>query len=550
MKLKFLFLLYMFLPSLLFAQGEVYSRSALSAIPGDNVLRFYRMAVPVTYSAYYEDFDGDYNAVLQFWRDVEEFMNAVYVPVGFCFDVIESRDLVMSKRNLIDESVYNAPSFGTELLNEVISSSSYDIGMWVTHRDEYEENSGFSVENGAYMVSAKASGYAKTDKWVVAHEVGHLLGANHTPSGEGSLMDQIGDFLSYPSIKRIRTACMERNAAYYSDEERTELVGHDAGGNYVYGIKVDNSAPRFVEEKMASVYEIPQGSCLSLAVYACDDERDRLRYLAIGCDLATVGSLTEEHFLDLASLAPQYGNIFDYAPAFSADLYYDDFYYPVIGTDIPNLYPGRYPVSILVCDLPESEDYGYETMKHSPFYSNYAVWEAVVQVVGGTPFNASLSPGNSSYSAGESVVVEWGVNDSYFTKESLLRITMSTNYGETFDYLLADSVPATDGRCAVALPDVNVGYIDVDFITATRSMRGGIIKIEEIGGVAYTLTTLTPEYGGGFVVTGGVETGIHEPAVHDDGCVYDLYGRKTDGLDLPYGIYIKNGKKIMRMGKE
>ena len=102
----------------------------------------------------------------------------------------------------------------------------------------------------------------------------------------------------------------------------------------------------------------------------------------------------------------------------------------------------------------------------------------------------------------------------------------------------------------MALPDVNVGYIDVDFITATRSMRGGIIKIEEIGGVAYTLTTLTPEYGGGVVVTGGVETGIHEPAVHDDGCVYDLYGRKTDGLDLPCGIYIKNGKKIMRMGKE
>lgn len=515
------------------------------AVPGDNVLRFYRMAVPVTYTAFDRDFNGDYDAVLLFWREVEEYMNRIYVPVGFCFDVLEDRDLVMDKRNMIDDNVYNAPSFGTELLNEAISPSLYDIGMWVTHRDEYEENSGLSVESGAYMPSAKASGYAKTDKWVVAHEVGHLLGAIHTPSGESSLMDQIGDFLSYPSIKRIRAACKERNSAYYSDEERTKLVGSNAGGNYVYGIKVENNAPRFVAEDMKNVYRIPQGSCLSLAVSATDEDGDRLCYSAIGCDKATVGSLTEEDFLDLASLRPQSANVLDYAPAFSADIYYDDFYYPVTGTDIPALYSGNYPVSLLVCDVPENDDYSYERMKRTPFYSNYAVWEATVQVVSGTMFNASISPAKNNYSAGESVTVKWGVNSSCFTKDSRLRITMSTNYGKTFDYVLTESVPATSGCCTVELPNVNVGVVDVDFVTATRTMRGGIIRVEEVGGAAYTLTAFTPENGGGFTVTGGTETGIPELAVSADESVYDLCGRKVLEVGLPCGVYIKNGKKVI-----
>lgn len=261
-----------------------------SEILGDNVLRFYRLAIPVTKSAYEEDLDSDYNNVLAFWRECEDYVNNLYVPLGFCFDVIEDEKLVLHEHGMIDENVYNAPSFGTELLNELIPSTAYDIGMWVTHRDDYEENSGLSVENGAYLNSIKASGYAKTDKWVVAHEIGHLLGANHTPPGEGSLMDQIGNYLSYPTIKRIRSACMERNAAYYSDEQRTQLVGSNAGGNYVYGVKVENTAPAFVTARMAGTYRIPQGGCLAVELFATDADGDALRYMAIGDDIESFAS--------------------------------------------------------------------------------------------------------------------------------------------------------------------------------------------------------------------------------------------------------------------
>lgn len=517
-------------------------------IPGDNVLRFYRMAIPVTYTAYEEDFGHDYEKALLFWTETEAYLNRIYVPLGFCFDVIKDKRLVMTEHNMIDENVFNAPAFGTELLNQIIGTPAYDIGMWVTHREDYEENSGLSIENGAYMPSTKASGYAKTDKWVVAHEVGHLLGANHTPGSEGSLMDNLGDFLSYPSIKRIRTACIQKNAAYYSDETRTQLQGTDNGGNYVYGIKVNNSAPEFVQERMSKTYSIPQGSNLSITVHATDEEQNRLEYMSIGCSTGNADNVSEEdeapHF---ASKAPQTHNVIEYRTQYSADVFYDDFFYPVYGTEVASMTPGDYSISILVRDIPETDEWTSTTMKTNPFYSNYTVWEAKIRIVPGTEFSASLSPKKNEYNAGETVTVKWGVNNALFTSESKVRITMSADYGKTYGYVLAEDIPAQNGQASIKLPYANVGNIDVDFITATRQIRGGIIRIEEKDGIAFTLTTDSPEKGGGFTIVGAEETDIRSllptPANTED--IFDLHGRKVSRPDtICPGLYITKGKVV------
>ena len=487
MRLKLAILLYLLLPFQLMAQSTVLTRSNnYATIRCDGELRYYRLALPVTVSAFEQDFNSEYNNVLKFWRECEDFVNKMFVPLGFCFNVIEDEALVMKVENDIDENIYNVTSFGTELTNAAIGSAAYDVGMWVHHRDEFAENSGLSVAGGAYMYSTKSSGYAKTDKWVVAHELGHMFGASyHTPQGEGSLMDNEGEFFSYPSIALIRYASVENGTmgAYFKKA-------------------VINKYPLFDWAVMKETYKIPKGACMAIPVLATDEDDDMVTYSAIGCSSFELDELNGEdgyvpHF---SSLPPQVAGVIDYSPKYSAG-FYDDEFYVKVGTDIPSMSAGTYEIAFLANDMPDSTEYDY--LVKNPFYSNYSVWDATVEIVDGTAFDATIFPLKENYSLEESVVVKWGVNKNYFTSNSRLRITMSADYGKTFPYVLAESVSAMDGSYTVVLPDVNVGNVDVDFISAIRSVRGGIIRIEEIGGVAYTLTTLSPESGGGFTVGGG-----------------------------------------------
>ena len=267
---------------------------ANNPIPGDNIMRYYRLALPVTVSAFEEDFGSDYNKVLQFWQECEEFANRMFVPLGVCFDVVEDSRLVMQERNLIDESIYNI-GFGTELTDAAIGTANYDVGMWVHHRAEDAENSGLTQADGVYNPEKKSNGYAKTDKWVVAHELGHIFGADyHTVQGEGSLMDNGGEFFSYPSILLIRDALVKNgtSSAYMSKS-------------------VENGAPVFDAAVMKDTYRIPQGACMAIPVKATDEHN--VTYSAIGCSSAEVGDVNGEwgmlpHFL---SLPPQKSTIID-----------------------------------------------------------------------------------------------------------------------------------------------------------------------------------------------------------------------------------------------
>ena len=500
--------------------------SSEDALPGDGTLRFYRLAIPVTVTSFETDLQGDYaffdedyqDKVIPFWQDCEDFVNEVFIPLGMCFDVVMDKRLVMTERiDALDRSEA-LPEIGncTNYINNAIDEDSYDIGMWVTHREIYAENTGLSVEGGAYISSAKGSGYAMTDKWVVAHEIGHMFGAPHTTTGEGSLMDSGGDdFFAYPSIKIIRDKA--KGAASY------------------HNVKVANNAPCFDAGAMKKTYRIPQGACLSIDVQATDTEGHRLLYTAIGCSSANVGSIIEggtmPHF---ASFVPQESNVINYQPIYTADINYDTDFYVKDGTSVPEMDPGTYALSILVNDVPAKGKYNYASLQDEPFYSTYAIWEANVEIVSGTAFNATLSPAKTAYTAGEQVTVSWGVNSSYFTADSRVRISLSTDYGKTFSHVLAESVPARDGQCTVTMPNVNVGTVDVDFTTAVRQKAGGIIKVEEIGGAAYTLTTLDPSNNNSFTITGGADEPKAIEATISKYEIGTFYA--NEGMTIPSGV--------------
>ncbi len=481
-------------------------------IKGDGVLRFYRLALPVTLSSFQSDFGSNATQVYAFWQEAETFLNKVYIPLGICFEVVEDDRLIASSRNEIDNNPINAPSYGTKYTNGLIGEGSYDVGLWISL--PVGANSGVSALSGAYSKGAKGSGYAMADVTVVGHELGHLFGAHHTDeqspnltepaAGGSSLMSTSGltrDFFSVVSLRAIRSEMVSKNHSFYADATRTQLVGSDGGYNYVYGVVPGtSSAPMITETGMKTSYSIPKGACFAIPIPATDANGDRLTYAFQQYEDGAV----------FYAYAPQESNVVTFYPEYTIDAIYDDIFMEVAGSNIPSMAAGTYNFVAVVNDLPAASNMTLAAMQSNPFYSNYDAFQTQVTIVDGKDFKVTL-PDKASFAAGEKVNVTWGVNSNYFGTQRV-NIRMSDDYGKTFKYTLAENVDATSGSCQVTMPDLNMTTMSKQFKTAMPgvykqvNVRPGIIRVEVVGEIAYSLSLTDPASStanGGFLVTGG-----------------------------------------------
>ncbi len=474
-------------------------------IKGDGVLRFYRLALPITLSSYQNDFGSNATQVYAFWQEAETFLNKVYIPLGICFEVVEDARLIASSRNDIDNNPINAAAYGTELTNDMIGEDAYDVGMWIAPAAD-EDNSGVSALSGAYSKSAKGSGYAKANVTVVGHELGHLFGAQHvhddyvhTEPGFGSSIMGYGDqlpFFSVASLRAIRSEMVSKNHSFYADAARTQLVGSDGGNNYVYGVVPGtSSAPIISATGMKTSYSIPKGACFAMPIPATDANSDRLTYAFQQYEDGAV----------FRAYAPQESNVVDFRPSYVLWADDDNYFTAKDGSNIPSMPAGTYNFAAVVNDLPAASNMTLAAMQSNPFYSNYDAFQTQVTIVDGTPFIVSLSPNKASYAAGEKVTVSWGVNSSYFGTQRV-NIRMSDDYGKTFEYTLAENVDATTGSYQVTMPDLNLTMVREQFGNYKTNVRPGIIRVEVVGDIAYSLSWTDPASAtaeGGFLVTGG-----------------------------------------------
>ncbi len=395
----------------------------------DGVFREYRLAVYMTNEGFRsEQLNQDVSKVKAFWKELETFLNNIYVrDLGVRFTIVQDERLI--ERSYKGSYAYDA---GTKLINAAIGSDAYDIGIVVNYIEggalqglaspggvKYHERKGWAIVNSQEMIT-------------IGHELGHLFGADHpfvggaglvgrcTEPKSGQSMMSYGypykeDFISLESLRMMQPVTKESDYKLPTEAKHTTP---------------SNTAPRIDRSKMRAEYRVPKGTFFTIPVYATDAEPSSLLYAfnQFGChsgNPATFPVFPPQHDAKL-SFGRRYGG---------ASMIANSDEIPV----------GNYQFWLSVSDaLPVEEAI---TKKQAPLYDGYI---ANVKVVNATPFKITSNIA-SQYAMGQKLTLKWSVDKTFFKEGSKVRIVMSDDFGETFSHVLVPST-ANDGECEVYLP--------------------------------------------------------------------------------------------------
>ena len=395
----------------------------------DGVFREYRLAVYMANEGFRsEQLNQDVSKVKAFWKELETFLNNIYVrDLGVRFTIVQDERLI--EKSYKGSYAYDA---GTKLINAAIGSDAYDIGIVVNY-----------IEGGALQGLASPGGVNFQDRkgWAIVnsqemitigHELGHLFGADHpfvggaglvgrcTEPKSGQSMMSYGypykeDFISLESLRMMHPITKA------SDFKLPAAAKHTSP---------TNTAPRIDRSKMRAEYRVPKGTFFTIPVYATDAEQSSLLYAfnQFGChssNPATFPVFPPQHDAKL-SFGRRYGG---------ASMIANSDEIPV----------GNYQFWLSVSDaLPVEEAIA---KKQAPLYDGYI---AKVKVVNATPFKITSNIA-SQYAMGQKLTLKWSVDKTFFKEDSKVRVVMSDDFGETFSHVLVPST-ANDGECEVYLP--------------------------------------------------------------------------------------------------
>ena len=490
---------------------EIYNSLYPDAlIHTDGVFRHYRLALPVDYSIYNSKyFNRDVNKVKAFWYVTIAFVNELYRnDVGVDFTLVDDEALIFTttENQLFGRGsrANDVVNDGTITLNKHYDPKKYDLAVILT---DYRENyNGLAMVYSAYEQHNKANAAARPIKpSTIAHEIGHMFGADHTFSngGQYSSKTEIGsgqsimsyghdyprDFFSLVNLETIRRF-LGNSMAYYADEARTQEAGkrvEGTGSNLVYGVKSNNQPPVLDRKHLKKTYVIPKDTYFQFYLSGSDAENDTITYIAHQADRRFHSTKSNARFMTYKGKTN--GNIRFETTWFESER---NTFVPIAATSPLGYSPGTFTFWLAAADHNRAD------RNH---VVKYDVEEVTLKIAEGEPFaikdfDNGKWERNKTYKGGERITLHWQVDKNIFAKNSKVRILLSDDSGKTFKYILKKQAD-NNGTCEVQLPNIT--------ITSTHGHFGkergqGIIKIEVIDGLAFALSCTKPYHLGGFMI--------------------------------------------------
>ncbi len=414
--------------------------------------------------------------------------------------------------------------------NSVIGTANYDIGH------VFSTAGGGLASLGVVCGTNKAQGETGTSNPIgdpydidyVAHEMGHQFGANHPfnsttgscgggnrsaahayePGSGTTIMAYAGICSSGTNVQDLAP----HSDDYFLTGSYDEIDAYTTTGtgkNAYQTVATGNNPPVLA---VSTAYTIPISTPFALTASATDADGDTLTYCWEEFDKGAAVDATSTAGLDNGA-SPLFRS---YPPTTNPTRLFPSLPYILNNANVPPLtgtVDGNYLVGEALPSVARSAGLNFRCTVRDNHAggggSNYALVTLAV-ATGAGPFAITAPNTAVTCAAGASVPVTWNVANTTASPVSCanVKISLSTDGGLTFPYVLASSVP-NNGSATVTLPN--------NASVATTQAR---IKVEAVGNIffdlsnanfAITAATTPPTFaanGGGLTVTRGAPTAV------------------------------------------